>query len=453
MLAPTLTSMSAPAGGRPTAHLLLTAMILAIGLGPRIRVPGLLDRAVDLRVQDLLLIPALLYVGSRTPSLRDVWGRWAAYFVVGAVTLTGIRLLLDPSISIIRSVAYLGRGIELFVLAAVVAGLFRLSGHAAGRVALRAIHAAIIGNLLWVAYQMATGANGTLLGSSVGNILDGYGPKLVGEGSAYGSGIFLAFTVAVGCAEWLSGATSRWWAGSLVAAGAVGTYLVQSRVSLAAVAACLLALLFLPVGDRRRSVSGGLSLAVVAMAIYVFADRLIPQSGRLSGGGMDTSLGDRVEGIWGPLIDILLSGPNLLVGIGVGQLGTSDYPHWVEAHNIVLRSLLDYGLPITIAYFATFATILVRVLHCATATGIPRERQLWASLCAVTIIAVTVTGALQESLSAVMSSHLLVLTVGLFAGALLGAYPDKPKAPTRAEERAAQARRQIAPRLPVADSV
>lgn len=53
--------MSSPVRTRPTdARLLLSAIILAITLGPRVRLPGFLDCAVDLRVQDFVLIPALL---------------------------------------------------------------------------------------------------------------------------------------------------------------------------------------------------------------------------------------------------------------------------------------------------------------------------------------------------------------------------------------------------------
>lgn len=417
---------------------LLVSLILAIALGPRIRIPGLLDRAVDIRIQDLVLFPLLAYLGSRAPSLRPVWARWQILFTLTAVILTALRLLLAPDVGLIRTIAYLGRALEPLLLAVVVAGLFRLSGETAGRLALRACLVAVGANALWAAFQTATGTSRTLLGGGVGDLFVSYGPKLVGEGSAFGTGIFFAFATAIGCAQWLHGSMPRGWAAAVTVIGLGGVYLAQSRVSFAATALCLLGVLLLPSDGRRRNVGGSLTLAAGAAAVWAIGPQL-PSAGRLSESGLDNSLDVRVEHIYIPIIRVLESNVTLLIGIGPGQLGTPHYP-WVEAHNVVLRALLDYGLVGTILYFGMIVTIVLRCFRAGTDLTLPRQSRMWATLAGTFLAGVTVAGMLQETLSAVTSTHLTMLAVGLFAGSLAqaseaasttvpAASPARPAAP------------------------
>lgn len=401
--------------GSPAARGLLVAVILAVALGPRIRVPGLgLERAVDLRLQDLLLVGVALFLGTRIPSLRSTWGPWAALFAVGATAITLVRLLADPSVSWLRTAAYLGRGLETLVLAAAVAGLFALAGPAAGRVALRTLLVTVLINSAWLMYQVSTGIKQTLLLPELGDQLDAYGPKLVGEGSAFGTGIFFAFTAALGCACWLNKRLPPAVSAALVALGMIGAFIAQSRVSLGAVAVCILLLAFLPVERARRPVIAWLLGVIAIILVYAFGPGL-PQQGRLSSAGFLNSLDDRAYDWYGPLLTILFQGTNPLTGIGVGRLGTTAYPYWTEAHNLFLRAFLDFGIVVGSAWLAIFFTAAARSLRASTRLP-ATETRFWATLAGVTLTAILAAGLLQESLAAVMSTHLAALALGLYAG-------------------------------------
>lgn len=429
--------MSSAARGRPVARLLLTAVILAITLGPRIRIPGLADRAVDLRVQDFLLIPALVYVGTRLPSMRQVWGPWPALFASGAVFVTVLHLWLDPAMPVIRTLAYLGRGLETFVLAFAVAGLYRLAGDRAWRTALNALHLAVAVNVAWIGYQYATGAERTLLGSGVGDLIESYGPKLVGEASAFGTGSFFALAAALGCAELLTRVTARWVSVALLVAGVGGAYVSQSRVSLGAAVLCVVAVVLLPDAEGKRRVFSALALAVAAIVVIP----RLPQIGRLSESGVEAGLGKRTGSIWEPLLNVL--GDHWLIGIGPGGLGTYAYP-WTEAHNIALRAALDYGLIVGALFLAAYLAIGWRARRTVfTRDETPAPVRLWAALALLLVAGVVIAGIAQDSLTPVMSTHLVMLAAGLLGGARLGPLPDRPKPPTPAERRAQQALRHI----------
>lgn len=409
--------MTSSARGRPAAQFLLAALILAITIGPRIRLPGLLDRHVDLRVQDFILIPALLYVGRRVPRMRPVWGPWPLLFAVGAIVVTTLHLWMDPTMSILRTVAYLGRTLETFVLAAVVAGLYRLAADRALSTALSSLHIAVAANVSWVAFQYATGAQRTLLGSGVGDTIESYGPKLVGEASAFGTGFFFVLVAALGCAQLLTAAASRWVGLTLLVVAAAGAYVSQSRVSLGAVALCIVAVLFLPDAKGNRRVFSAL---VMAAAAVVIVPRL-PEAGRLSEAGLEHGFSGRMGPIWDPLIEIFVQHP--VLGIGTGQLGTATYP-WTEAHNIALRAGLDYGLVVGGLFLAGYLAIGWRARRTAFAHDQDLATRLWAVLALLLIASVLLAGVAQDTLIAVMSTHLVMLATGLLAGARLGPLAD-----------------------------
>jgi hypothetical protein len=418
------------------ARALLVAIILAIGLGPRIRLPGLLDRAVDLRVQDFLLIAALLYLAGRMTSLRQVWGPWALCFVGSSAVLLTTRLLLDPTLPLVRTFAFYGRAVEMLLLAVVVASLYRLSGTKARRTALRAALITVGANALWVGYQYATGTQRSLLGRVVSAQLEAYGPRLVGEGSAFGTGFFFVFATALGVALYRLPGMSRWMSVTVVTTGVLGAYLSGSRLSLAGAALCLVILVVSPRAGARPNF--GATLAAAAATIVVVPR--VPDAGRLSPAGVEGGLEDRIGGIWRPLVHVLADHP--LTGIGPGQLGTEKYP-WTEAHNLLLRAGLDYGVVVGGMFLAIFVTVMLRAGRTAVDVHAPHEHQMWATLAAVLIACAFVGGMVQETLIVVMSTHLIMLGVGLYAGAILGPLPDKPPLTTPGEERAQQTGRHI----------
>lgn len=429
--------MSEPATrGRPTARVLLAAIILAITLGPRIRLPGLLDRAVDLRLQDLLLIPAIVYVFfvDRLPSMRRTWGPWPAVFAFGAAIVTVINMLLAPDMSALRTVAYLGRTLETFILAVAVAGLYRLCGDRAQRTALGSLHVAIAANVLWVAFQYATGKQSTLIGSGVGDLIEAYGPKLIGEGSAFGTGFFFALVAALGAAQLLSHTGRRWTGPLLLAVGLIGAYVSQSRAGLGAAAACVVLAVVLPDVRRRSRL---LSAAALAVAAAVAIPQL-PQTGRLSESGFQAGFGVRTTPIWDPLLHVL--GQHPLVGIGTGQLGTPTYP-WTEAHDAALRAALDYGLIVGALFLIAYLATGWHAFRALYATSERPDVRIWAALALMLVVGVAIAGVAQDALIAVMSTHLVMLGAGLFGGARLGPVPDRS---TSMDRRTRAARHSIA---------
>ncbi|MGY1834632.1 O-antigen ligase family protein [Blastococcus sp. SYSU DS0510] len=429
--------MTSPATrGWPAARLLLTAMILAIALSPRIRVPGLVDRAVDLRLQDFLLVPVLIYLGARLPSLRRTWGPWPALFAFSATCLTAVHLFANPDMSALRAIGYLGRTLETFVLAAGIAGLYRLAGDGAWRTALRALHLAIAANVLWVTYQYVTGAQRTLIGSSVGDLVEAYGPKLVGEPSAFGTGFFFVLVTALGAAELLTKLTPRWVGGGLIAAGLLGAYLAQSRVSVIAGVLCAVAVLLFPDDRGRYRVIGGLTLVGAALIVVP----RLPDAGRLSAAGVGNGIGVRTTPIWEPLYAIAVEHP--LLGIGVGRLGTPAYP-WTEAHNVALRAVLDYGIVIGALFLAIYVAIGWRAHRTAFAVDASPPAKLWGTLTLLLVGSALVAGTVQDTLIAVMSTHLVMLSAGLLGGERLGPLPDPPPRLTEVERRAKQALRYV----------
>lgn len=392
--------------------MLLVAIILTIGLGPRVRIPGLLERAVDLRFQDFLLPVALLYLGPRLVSLRRVWGWSGIAFMVASVAALAGRLLLAPDFPMLRSVAFFGRALEPFLLAAAVAGLYRLSGRRARSVALGALYVTVAGNFLWVAYQFMTGTQQTLLGTSVAELLVAYGPKLVGEGSAFGTGFFFVFATALGVAAYRLPSISRWTSGPVIFAGVAGTYLSGSRLSLVGAAVCLVVAVWSPrVGGKPN-----LFAALGATAAAILLLPLVPDVGRLSEAGFESGVAVRVERIWAPLARIAWD--NLLLGIGPGQLGTQAYP-WPEAHNVVLRAVLDYGATIGALFLASLVLVMVRAGRRAVCREASPTQQLWGGATALVIACAFVGGMVQETLTVVMSTHLIGLIVGLYVGSMV----------------------------------
>jgi hypothetical protein len=398
---------------RALPRVLLVALILSVTLGPRIRLGLLEDRAIDLRIQDLLIVPALVLarpVGSRS-GLRAMWSWWCTALSWTAVAITTLTAIIEAEPGVLARLAYLGRGLEPFLVAVVVCRLVVALGPGT-RTPLRTLQVAVVANLAWVGYQAHSGTIGTLLGSEVGNQLSAYGPKLVGEGSAFGTGAFFAAAAALAVAQYRTRTGPRALSIATLAAASIATYLSQSRIWLGAIAVFVVLLVLRP-GLRWKTTRALLMTAATAGILIMFPPTL-PSAGRLSGSGVDASFAVRMDSIWQPLLERMGADPIAVVtGLGAGGLLATGI---TEAHNIALRALVDYGPVGALLLFALFGRILIASWVAARDDTMPSEVRLWAEFTNLVTIGVLVGGAVQDSFTAVTSSHIAMLAVGVFAG-------------------------------------
>lgn len=393
----------------------LFVMLVAVGVGPRLRVGGLGELDIDLRTQDLLIAPAILYLilsfkpATKQPLMR-LWGLALPAFLWCAMMVTILTAAFAPEVNILRRVAFLGRTVELFVLAAVIAGLFLRAGSLASKTTVRALKLAVLANIGWVLYQAVTGTRETLLGGETGNLIESYGPKLVGEASAFGAGQFFVFATALGAALFRSRQSTRFTASLFMVAGVAGAALVESRISLG-ISVIIVALQFNATRNRKVrfnpfGVTIGILLAIMAALTVLPAiakDRLSPEN-------IEESLGIRITGIWEPLLPYVLNNP--LLGIGPGGL-TPSMPR-SEAHNIVLRAALDFGVVGGALFIALFVTA-VRKASAATKLETTPDTLAFATLCKYGVGGILLSGMVQDALTGVTSSHLAMVAMGLFA--------------------------------------
>lgn len=403
--------------GNRISALLLFLLILAVCVGPRLRVSGDGADRIDIRYQDILLIPAMFHLlASNAHNMRWPLFRLVGYrlpvFVFGAIVVTVIIAVINPDVEILRRVFFLGRGFELFVIAAVAAGLFFSARDRGARASLQAVYLAAYGNAAWMGYQMYAGKTGTLLGSTVGATIESYGPKLIGEGSAFGTGQFFAFTAAVAVAQLRAKYGRRLPPLLLLAVSAGGAWVSQSRISIGVIAVCVAVLLVL--STRRGNLLNIGRTALAAILLWAAVEFVLPQlQGRQSLEGVEAGVGVRVDNVWGPLLEVM--GNNPLMGAGPGGL-VGDLP--VEAHNIYLRAVLDYGLVVGAIFIAIFLGVMFRGFKASKDPEMSPDGKLFANLAFLAVLGVLVSGFVQDALTGVMSSHLTMLAIGLFAGAL-----------------------------------
>lgn len=415
--------------GSALSAVLLFLLILAVCVGPRLRVSGEGEGRIDIRYQDILLIPAMFHLfvangGKFRLQLTQFLGAKLPFFLWSAMLVTIFVAFTNPEVDIIRRAFFLGRGFEMFVIASVAAGLYISAGiNKAPKAAIRAVYIAAYGNAAWMAYQIAAGTTGTLLGSSVGATIESYGPKLIGEGSAFGTGQFFAFTAAVAVAQLRSGYGHRLAALMLLAISAGGAWVSESRISIGVVTVCVAVLLVL--ASRRGNLLniGRTILAVVLL--WMAAEFVLPQlSGRQSVEGIEAGVGVRVEKAWDPLFAVLANNP--LLGAGPGGL-VGDLP--VEAHNIYLRAVTDYGLVIGPLFIFIFLSAMARAFRASRNYDLSLATRMFANVAFLAVLCVLVSGFVQDSLTGVMSSHLTMISIGLLAGALLSRQEEpEPKA-------------------------
>lgn len=412
--------------GNRISSLLLFILILAVCVGPRLRISGEDGDRIDIRYQDILLIPAMFHLfvsnaGKMQWPLFRLLGFRLPIFLYGAFFLTIIVAFTNPDVDFLRRTFFLGRGFELFALAAVTAGLYLSAGTMkAPRAALMAVYLAAYGNAAWMAYQMVTGDTGTLLGSSVGATIESYGPKLIGEGSAFGTGQFFAFTAAVAVAQLRAKYGHSFPALLLLAISAGGAWLSQSRISIGVVAVCVAVLLVL--ASKRGKLLNFGRTALAAVILWLAAEYVIPQlQGRQSLEGVEAGVDVRVDRVWGPLLDVLANNPFL--GAGPGGL-VGELP--IEAHNIYLRAVVDYGLFVGLIFISIFVHVMFRGLATSRNPDMSVRTRLFGNLAFLAVLGVLVSGFVQDSLTGVMSSHLTMLAIGLLAGAMASSQ-DEPE--------------------------
>lgn len=409
-----------------TAMIILMAILLAVAISPRIRLGG--DMQVDVRLQDILLVPSVLYLmikpgrkGQRP--LRNLMSPMLTPFVLGALLVTLCSIVVMPEVPSIMRVAFLGRGLELFALAAVVAGLALRAGRNTTRNVLRVLYLGAFLNIGWVLYQAASGEYRTVIGLAVSEDIESYGPQLIGEPSAFGAGQYFAFVAALAAARIWSGHRRFIVHGAVIATAFVCTYFVESRISMGSIV--LTVAILLVVGRRRGRVNILGFLLAVAAGVYALSI-IVPQlSGRASIENVQAGLLVREDSIWGPLWDAFLSAPFL--GVGPGGLVP---PLRSEAHNIYLRAILDYGLIFGVVFILIFLVVLVRAIKLARLTTATQPLNVFAALAMFSITSTLVSGLVQDALTGVMSSHLTMISIGLFAVAW-GFQKDRDRASIR----------------------
>ena len=407
--------------GSEIARYLLFAFLLGIAISPRIRIESdviiTIRIPIDLRIQDILLVPSILYLaGSMRPpsraALTSVLGVALPVFLWLAALATAVVSFGSPEVTAFTRIAYLGRTVEMFVLAAVIAGLYVRAGDRALSAALLALYVGAAMNFLWVLYQYVEGVHRTALGSRVGDLIDSYGPKLVGEASAFGTGQYFAFVAALGAAE-IRARVGRQAIGLLLlAAGLVGATMAESRISMGIIAV-IIVMTFAVSTVRKRILNPGrvfFGALIAAGALMAFGDQL---QGRLSLEAIRRSVDDRVYGIWEPLIDYVLAHP--LTGVGPGGL-TPELPN-AEAHNIVLRAFLDFGIPAGVAFLSLFVIVIARANIASKLPDADGELRLFSNFAMIAVLAVLASGMVQDALTAVTSSHLAMISIALFAAA------------------------------------
>ncbi len=402
------------------AALLLALLIISIGLGPRFRL-GALDegRAIDIRPQDLLLPVAILvaYASAAGVALIDrkqAWWRWFVIACYAAVLATVLHLLIDDEVTTVRRLAFLGRHLLLFAVAAAVCALYRRIGVGAGRFALRLLVAVVAANALWFAYQVVTGQATVLIGRTAGEQVGSYGPRLIGEPSSAGTGTFFAFAVALAVAAYRAKLMRAATAALLFLTAAVCAYLAESRTALVSII-CLVGLFVVQSSSGRLSL-GSRILLVTAFGSVTAWYVIHNHTERLSVGGLYRGARDRLEQVWTPIFNRAADDPVFLIlGVGPGGLPSPAIPI-TEAHNILLRAWLDFGLVGGALFLAALSIVGVHASRVARDPGSEPFTRLYAELAALYALVVAITGVALDSLTTVTSTHLLMLAVGLFAG-------------------------------------
>lgn len=390
---------------------MLFLTVLIIGVGPRIPL-GFID--AEIRIQDILVFPIMLYLllspspQEKHPVLRLLGGALPAFLWASFVTVL-FSILVFPEISLLRRVAYYGRTVEMIFLAIVIAGLYLRSGNKALRVMLTGVTIGVLLNLGWFGYQVAVGESATLFGGVFGSQVEAYGPRLIGEPSAFGVGQYWTFVAAVAAAR-IKGGIRVWFSALLFAAALWASWIAESRISMGSI--LVLGGLVLMLGrDRKRPIHVLGTISGIIITI-VGATQILPVlGGRLSPDAIQASFQIRLRDIWQPNISAILDRP--LIGIGPGGLlGTGNQS---EAHNIVIRAMLDFGIVVGPLFLALFLIAMVGGFRLARSTDVDPITRTAGYIGAFSVLGTLISGQVQDALTAVMPSHLTMVAIGVLA--------------------------------------
>lgn len=400
--------------------ILLGLLILAILLSPRLRLGELSGKELDLRVQDFLALPlaALALLAAHRSRLRlgQFWGGWLLPYVAYVATVSAVTLILSPELGELRQASFLARHLEVFFLTVVVAWLYLLAGARASRAVGVSLAVGIGANLLWVLFQVATGTQQTLLPSAGASEAQAYGPMLVGESSPFASGAMTAFAGVVAVSAWRVG-RYRGAAITLIGIALLAAVVIESRASLLALVAVIAVGMVAPGRGNRWTTGRLVAMFVGALLLFVDWSSIIASlSVRYASAEWALSLTDRESQIWSPLVTYVSE--SAFFGYGPGALG--GVLPYSEAHNIFLREVVDFGLVGLVLFVGLLASASLRGWRMQMEEGDWTAfvgNLAWSStLCLVLL------GVGQDSFTAVGTSHLWAIAIGV----ALGAFSARP---------------------------
>lgn len=397
--------------GSAFARAMLFSLILIVGVGPRISL-SFVD--AEIRIQDILIPFLVVYlVMSPKPTARNPLRRYLGILLPVFLLASALTVLLSASffdeVGILRRLTFYGRTLEMFVLSVVVAGLFLRSGRTALKVVLNAISIGAICNLIWFLYQAASGLSSTLFGQEVSSQIESYGPRLIGEPSAFGVGQYWVFIAAVSAAN--IKARRHIGLNTVLLLAAFGaSVLTESRISMGNILLIVGLLFFLgPDSEKPINVTGAF-FGVVSTSVAAIL--IIPTLGdRFAIVAIESSFKVRIDSIWLPHLNKILQSP--IIGIGPG--GLIGEGNQSEAHNIIIRAMLDFGPFVGIAFLSLFLVALIRSFRIARLPNIDIETRIIGYIAFFSVLSTLISGLVQDSLTGVMSSHLTMISIGIVA--------------------------------------
>jgi O-antigen ligase len=254
-----------------------------------------------------------------------------------------------------------------------------------------------------------------LIGRAAGDQVGSYGPRLIGEPSSAGTGTFFAFAAALALAAYRARLMRTATAVVLFVGAAACAYLAESRTALVSIIG-LTGLFVVQSRPGRLGLPSRIAVATAAGSLAIWYV-LRNHTERLSISGLNRGAEDRLRDIWAPIVDRAADDP-LLLALGVGPGGLPDPALPItEAHNIVLRAWLDFGLVGGTLFLAALVVVGVSAYRVSRDARRDPFTALYAELVALYALAVAITGVALDSLTTVTSTHLLMMAAGLFAGA------------------------------------
>lgn len=405
----------------------MVSAIIAIALSPRIPlavvIPG---RRFDLRFEDLILIPLLLfwllYLSLRPRIYLTPLSKVIGIYMFIVIFSTGIAMMtLD--LSPIRTFFYVLKEVEYFIIYFFVANWSRSESDI--RLASGVILLAGILNAVWVGWQLITSQFHPLfiirrtLPSAVyenPSLFSSYGPNLLGEASPLSTGGFfllitlltlslmlfskandkkrlyllLSIVFSIGLAVSFSRAAIL---GAVIGVGALSTQ-IKLKVK-----ARMVPLTFIM-----------LAAAALIMGRLGFFDA----GGRLSFEGISHSFLVRMRDIWQPLLSHGFE--QIFLGYGKGALGFAEGLHATEAHNYYLRVFVESGLFGLIAFVWLLVMIIFLCVKVLKESKVAISKVIACATLSATV-GLGVAAMLQDVFTPVILNEYWWVLVGLTAAA------------------------------------